>query len=100
MRTKHRDGRPPRIIVEMGADTGIRVASLAHEAHHAATWVMMGNWAEWAPRWAIRAQKEETHAYVVERITQTGMSVIAARGLHIDNTHRHVSSWLWTAKKI
>jgi len=64
---------------------GINSALVAHEAYHAAYHLVAGDWRTWAPKWDIPHKKEETTAWVVERITSAVLS--KAQALKIPIMH-------------
>jgi DNA-binding ferritin-like protein len=98
---KFRTTSPTQIEVVMGIKQGLRVPTLAHEAVHAAHWVMAGyRWKDWAPYWVgIKAQKEETLAFVAEQVVRTGLLMAEKYSVALNNDFRHVSTWTYVSEK-
>lgn len=94
-------GLPTTVDVVLGIQQGMRVPTLAHEGLHAALWVTAdGKWQDWAPHWVgIRAQKEETIAFIIEQVVRTGLMMADKYSIPLDNSYRHVSTWTYVAGK-
>jgi hypothetical protein len=82
------------IEVKIGCCGGVSIAVLAHEAHHAARYIMADpKWSEFMPRWNnIRYQSEESISFIIERIVWQGLELIEKHGIQFANPLRQVQA--------
>ena len=80
--------------VIVGGDKGVSPAILAHEGHHAATWLLRDpNWRDWAPQWHnIRFQQEETKSWIIEMIVNKGIALAESHNYSLSNTVRGIAN--------
>lgn len=78
------------IDIHMGTRQGFSPAICAHEATHAAEYIMKrGDWREWAMQWDCNYQREETQCALIEGIVRSSMAFAIGSGIKISNPSRN-----------
>lgn len=83
--------------ISLGTKQGYAPAIAAHEACHAAEYIMKRNdWREWASHWDCTYQREETQCALVESIVRSSMAFAFENKIAITNPNRFMGGTILT----
>jgi hypothetical protein len=65
---------------------------LGHEAVHGASYILkLSDWRSYMPSWACNYPREESQAFIVERIIFTGMQLAQREAYNVVNPKRPIA---------